>query len=94
MPFRVFERRRHENISFCRYFAFRGEDTTNKGRQHERFLPADTKFSTKKFSCIRLLKCRWLAGWPAGRPDGRTDGWMDGWMGDESMDGLMGGQSV
>ena len=60
------KRRRHENMSFCHYFDLRvsrrrHEDTTNKGRQHERFLPADTKFSTKKFSCLHLLKCRYFA---------------------------------
>ena len=42
-------------------FVFRDGDTTNKGWQHEWFLPADTKFSTKKFSWLRLLKCRYFA---------------------------------
>ena len=63
--FRVFapkgEKRRHKNLSFCCYFDLRlssrsYEGTTNKRRIHKRFLPTDTKFSTKKFSCLRLLK--------------------------------------
>ena len=55
-----------EDTKTCRFvvtstLVFRSEDTTNKGRQHKRFLPANTKFSTKKFSCLRLLKCRYFA---------------------------------
>ena len=54
------KRRKHETWLFVviSTFAFRGEDT--KTRQHERFLHTDTKLSTKKFSCLRLLKCRYF----------------------------------
>ena len=52
MPFRVFAPK-GEDTKTCLFvvtstFAFRGKDTTNKGRQHERFLPADTKFFNKE----------------------------------------------
>ena len=45
------------NMSFCHYFDLRisrrrHEDTTNKGRQNERFLPADTgKIDFRAFAC-------------------------------------------
>ena len=54
------ERRKQETsfLSLCRPSRFEAKTRRHdKGRQHERVLPADTKFSTKKFLCLsRLLK--------------------------------------
>ena len=74
MPFRVFgssprKAKEGEDTKPCLFVvtstnAFRGEDTINKQRVTTRknsILPADMKFSTKKFSCLRLLKCRYFA---------------------------------